>query len=125
MSTKQNYQDYRSELLGDRAFAVEAAKGELIMAVTESICELLENENMTRKELADEIAKTKGFVSQLLNGSRNMTLSTLSEIAYALGYTPTISFEKSKTNKYLLGLFEVDMSADKCIYEARTKAKVA
>lgn len=126
MSAKVNHQDYRSELLEDRALAIEAAKGELIMAVTESICEILEKEHITRKELADKIAKTKGFVSQLLNGSRNMTLSTLAEIAYSLGYMPTLSFARVTSQKYLLDSFEVDMTLDEeCIYNAIAKTKVA
>src|SRR5512147_1201000 len=72
----------------------EAAKlviqGELIMEVTETICELLEKEGVSRKELADRLGKTKGFVSQLLNGGRNLTLRTVADILYVLGYKVTL-----------------------------------
>jgi len=62
------------------------AQGELIMEVTETLCELLEKEKISRKELAERLGKTKGFVSQLLNGGRNLTLRTVADILHVLGY---------------------------------------
>ena len=96
---KKNNEDYRTKLLKDPAYALEAAKGELIMDVTESICEILEKENIERQTLAKKMNKTKGFISQILNGSRNMTLGTLAEISYVLGYAPKIAFEESNSQR--------------------------
>ena len=50
------------------------------------ICELLAREKLSRQQLADRLGKSKGFVSQLLNGERNMTLRTLADLAHALDY---------------------------------------
>ena len=61
-------------------------QGELIMEVTETLCELMEKEKISRKELADRLGKSKGFVSQLLNGGRNLTLRTVADILHVLGY---------------------------------------
>lgn len=61
------------------------------MEVTETLCELLEKEKVSRKELAERLGKTKGFVSQLLNGGRNLTLRTVADILHALGYKLTLS----------------------------------
>jgi transcriptional regulator with XRE-family HTH domain len=72
--------------LEDSEFAKLMAQGELIMEVTETICELLEKEKISRKELADRLGKSKGFVSQLLNGGRNLTLRTVADILHVLGY---------------------------------------
>jgi transcriptional regulator with XRE-family HTH domain len=72
--------------LEDPEFARLMAQGDLIMEVTETLCELLENENITRKELAVRLGKSKGFISQLLNGGRNLTLRTVADILYVLGY---------------------------------------
>ena len=58
----------------------------LILNATELILELMEHEGLTRSELAERIGKSKGHVSQLLNGERNMTLRTLAEIAHAVGH---------------------------------------
>ena len=76
------------------------AQGDLIMEVTETLCELLEKEKISRKELADRLGKSKGFVSQLLNGGRNLTLRTVADILHVLGYrvalTPLKKVSKDK-----------------------------
>ena len=63
----------------------------LNLEVTETICELLEKEKISRKELADRLGKSKGFVSQLLNGGRNLTLRTVADILHVLGYKVTLT----------------------------------
>jgi len=72
------------------------AQGELIMEVTETLCELLEKEKVSRKELADRLGKSKGFVSQLLNGGRNLTLRTVADILHVLGYKVTLTPHKKE-----------------------------
>ena len=77
--------------LEDPEFARLMAQGDLIMEVTETLCELLEKEKVSRKELADRLGKSKGFISQLLNGGRNLTLRTVADILHVLGYKVTIT----------------------------------
>jgi transcriptional regulator with XRE-family HTH domain len=77
--------------LEDPEFAKLMAQGELIMEVTETICDLLEKEKISRKELAERLGKSKGFVSQLLNGGRNLTLRTVADILHVLGYKISLS----------------------------------
>lgn len=72
--------------LEDPEFARLMAQEDLIMEVTETLCELLEKEKISRKELAERLGKSKGFVSQLLNGGRNLTLRTVADILHVLGY---------------------------------------
>ncbi|MBU4354072.1 MAG: helix-turn-helix domain-containing protein [Proteobacteria bacterium] len=67
------------------------AHGDLIMEVTETLCELLEKEKISRKELADRLGKSKGFISQLLNGGRNLTLRTVADILHVLGYRASLT----------------------------------
>src|SRR5215470_910436 len=55
----------------------------LIFEATEMIAELLESEDVSRKELADRLDRSKGFVTQILSGDRNMTLRTLADFAFA------------------------------------------
>ena len=76
--------------LEDPDFARLMAQGDLIMEVTETLCELLEKEKISRKELAERLGKSKGFVSQLLNGGRNLTLRTVADILHVLGYKVSI-----------------------------------
>jgi transcriptional regulator with XRE-family HTH domain len=58
----------------------------LILEVTETIVGILDEQKMSRQQLAIHLGKTKGFVSQLLSGERNMTLRTLAKLGYVLGY---------------------------------------
>lgn len=65
----------------------------LILGVTEEIWKVLSLRGISKVELADRLGKSKGFVSQVLNGSRNMTLRTLADIAYALGFGVSFKLE--------------------------------
>jgi Helix-turn-helix. len=78
----------------ERALAQE----ELIVGATEVICELLEREGVSRQELAERLGKTKGFVSQVLNGERNMTLRTLADLAHVLGHRLRVAADLSATS---------------------------
>jgi transcriptional regulator with XRE-family HTH domain len=72
--------------MNDPEFRKLLAQEELILEATETICDILEDEKISRKELADRLGKSKGFVSQLLNGGRNLTLRTVADILHVLGY---------------------------------------
>lgn len=95
MSMNKNHEKTLLEkYLEDPEFAKLMAQEDLIMEVTETLCELLEKEKVSRKELADRLGKTKGFVSQLLNGGRNLTLRTVADILHVLGYKVTLTPQK-------------------------------
>ena len=63
----------------------------LIAEVTEMIWSAMQSGGITKTELANRLGSTKGYASQVLNGSRNMTLRTLSDICYALNHKLTIT----------------------------------
>jgi transcriptional regulator with XRE-family HTH domain len=56
----------------------------LITDATELVYELMEEKGVNQKDLAKKIGKSKGFVSQVLSGRRNMTLRTLADLLVAL-----------------------------------------
>lgn len=64
-----------------RHFAHDVA----MLSVTAALISTMQAQRVTRTELADRIGKSKAFVSQVLSGSRNMTLRTIADIALALG----------------------------------------
>jgi len=64
----------------------------LIADAGEILCELLEAQGIERKELARRLGKTKGFVTQVLSGERNMTLRTLADLAFALDHRFELRF---------------------------------
>lgn len=63
-----------------RTFAQE----HLIVQVAEGIWEQMERKNVSKTDIAAALGKSKAFITQLLGGSRNMTLRTLADIAFAL-----------------------------------------
>lgn len=65
----------------------------LIVDCTEEIWGRMDELNCSKSALADRLGTTRGYISQVLNGNRNMTLRTLADIAWALGMRPVITFQ--------------------------------
>jgi transcriptional regulator with XRE-family HTH domain len=83
MNVKTSHQRIAELLASDSAdYEVER----LILDTTELLLALMEREHVSRTELASRIGKSKGHVSQLLTGERNMTLRTLAEVTHAVGH---------------------------------------
>jgi ribosome-binding protein aMBF1 (putative translation factor) len=59
---------------------------DLILDVTELLSAAMEDKRITKSELAKRLGKTKGFITQVLSGNRNLTLRTIADIADALGF---------------------------------------
>ena len=57
----------------------------LINEVTDKIENLMELQGLSRKQLAERLGVSKSTISRILDGNRNMTLETLTKVAYALG----------------------------------------
>ena len=66
------------------------AEERLIADVTEALWDVMEQLDVSKTQLATRLGKSKGHVSQLLSGSRNMTLRTLAEICFVLGREATV-----------------------------------
>ena len=58
----------------------------LAFEATELISKLMEEQNISKAELAKRIDKSRAYVTQLLSGSRNITMHTFSDLAFALGH---------------------------------------
>ncbi|MBW3600399.1 MAG: helix-turn-helix transcriptional regulator [Planctomycetes bacterium] len=65
----------------------------IILDVTERICEVMDANNLNRVQLATSLGKSKGYISQLLDGSANMTLRTMSDVFLALGLRACVRTE--------------------------------
>ena len=74
----------------DEEFARLLRQEKLLVGVTEALLEAIDKIGMSRKELADRLGKTPGFVSQLLGGRRNLTLRTIADIAGVLSMVPAL-----------------------------------
>ena len=73
-----------------KAEAKEVAREELIYHLTEDLLVMLERRGLSKADLARRLNKSPSFVTQVLSGSRNMTLRTLSDICYELDIKPII-----------------------------------
>lgn len=68
----------------------------LILDVTEAVSSMMQDEDISKTELAKRMGRTKGFITQLLSGDRNLTLRTLAGVADALGSHVTITLSKDR-----------------------------
>lgn len=71
----------------------ELIRQELIVSVTEQIWEAMEKAKLNKADLARMLGKSKGHVTQLLSGERNMTLATLADLAAAIGVKAQVRLE--------------------------------
>lgn len=60
------------------------AEEKLILDVTESILDKMDELNVNNSELAQKLGTSKSHVSKLLDGKRNMTLRTLAAVGHVL-----------------------------------------
>lgn len=68
---------------GQRAYQQDRA----LEAVSDLLCELMANKGITRADLAKRLGKSPGWVTQSLDGDRNKTIRTLSDLFWALGHS--------------------------------------
>lgn len=66
------------------------ARESLIYNVTEDLLVILEDKGVSKSELARRLGKSRAYVTQVLSGSRNMTLGSLSDFCFALDIEPKI-----------------------------------
>ncbi len=65
----------------------------LILWATEAVAKAMANQGLTRAQLAGALGTSRPNVTQLLSGSRNMTLRTLAALAHACGARAAVQLE--------------------------------
>lgn len=58
----------------------------LVVDITEDICEIMEAKGMSRADLARELGKSRAWVTKVLRGDQNLTLKTVVDVFWSLGY---------------------------------------
>ena len=89
-----------SEKGGNSNRTRDLARGSYLFRVTEDILVAMEDLGITRSELAKKLGISKSRISQLLKGSSNMTIGTLSDIAYELGLNLDKTFKEYSARRY-------------------------
>lgn len=82
MDIKTTYRSFEANSDANRRLLRQE---ELILEVTEALVQGLERAGISQAELAARLGKTKGFISQILAGGRNLTLRTVADFADAMG----------------------------------------
>lgn len=80
---------------------------ELIIEVTEAIYAEMERSHITKGQLAARLGRTPAFVTQILNGGRNLTLKTIADVADALGVNVRLRLEPVSVQRELPTASEV------------------
>ncbi len=75
---------------------------ELILDVTEMLCRVMIENEISRSELAERLGKSRAYVTQLLSGGRNLTLRTLSDLADALKCRSRFSLDQRVSAKCVI-----------------------
>ena len=78
---KTKFEEFISDAERRRMYERES----LAFDAAELISSLMETQRVNKSKLAKRLGTTKSHVTQLLSGSRNMTMHTLAELAFALG----------------------------------------
>ena len=74
----------------------------LAFEATELISSLMEEQKIKKSDLAKRIGKSKAYVTQLLGGTRNMTLHTFADLVFALGHR--VEFNVAPQSEVTTGL---------------------
>jgi predicted transcriptional regulator len=73
----------------------------LILWTTELLADLMSKSNVTKADLARKLGTSRAYVTQLLSGSRNVTLNTLADAAWALGQRASVRMEPMQQGAYI------------------------
>lgn len=101
------------ELKDDHELARLTSQEELILDVTELILEEMEQKGISKSQLANMLNTNKSHITQLLRGSRNMTLRTVSDIFFELDCKLVIDAIPSEECYSQFMLTESEMFVDK------------
>ena len=82
--------------IADQVATEEGRRGldveRLLVEATENLCRLMEREGVTGRELARRLGVSPARVSQMLDGTRNLTLATLAEAFHVLGRSMHVTY---------------------------------
>ncbi len=80
----------QNELVQTPEYWIETIQNELFREVHN----YLKEHGLNQTQFAEKLGVSRGYISQILNGNFNFTLSKLVEISLAIGVVPKISFNK-------------------------------
>lgn len=73
-------------------------QNDFILSTAIAINRAIEEEGVSQKDLAARLGRSEGYVSQVLSGGTNLTLRTLADFAYGLGFVVDVVLRKSASH---------------------------
>jgi len=98
---RQWFQQYLDRYRDDPDYVLEG----IVLDLTDRIALAMQEQGVSRAELAERLGVSRAYITKLLGGNTNMTLRTLVRLALALGMVPEVSLVP-------LGADEGDQEAD-------------
>lgn len=83
----------RQELYHTKEYWIERIQNDIFRAMLR----FKEEEGLNQTQLAQKLGVSKGYISQVLNGNFNFSISKLVELALAIGVAPKVELEKIDT----------------------------
>jgi len=96
-----NNEDWTQRQEASEADRREYERERLILWTTELLAELMIKTNVTKADLARKLGTSRAHITQMLSGSRNVTLNTLADAAWALGQRASIRMEPLREGAFI------------------------
>ncbi|MFY9821639.1 MAG: helix-turn-helix transcriptional regulator [Thermoanaerobaculia bacterium] len=80
----ENLKNYR-QMLEEAEASVDYWLAGPVTDFTEDLCRLMKENDVTRAELARRIGSSRAYITKLLRGNANFTLTTMVKLAMAVG----------------------------------------
>ncbi len=95
-----------NELWASRQESSEDARREfererLMVWTLDALAELIQEADISRADLARKLGTSRAHVTQVFAGSRNVTLSTISDFAWACGKRAVVKFEPLRSGQFI------------------------
>ena len=110
---KTKFEEFIEDIARNRIYQQES----MAFEAAELISGLMEEQKVTKSELAESIGRSKSFITQVLSGNRNMTLHTFAELAFGLGHRVKFSSAPLDSDKESLAVVEKFGNAKTCVAE--------
>ncbi|WP_267096225.1 helix-turn-helix domain-containing protein [Xanthomonas sacchari] len=73
----------------------------LVLWTMEALAGLMDDQGLSRADLARRIDSSRAYVTQLFSGSKNPTLGTVADLAWSLGYRACFNFEPLRNSEFM------------------------
>ena len=91
------------ELMQNDDFRQIYEEERLVSEFTQALSDLMEEQDMNRAELAQILECSKSYISQLLNGNKNISLRNVAKVLYKLGKRMSIEVLDWENDLNLIG----------------------